>query len=51
MWCWRQRPPSWCSADAKEKAFIEEVTRITYERTSAKRHGLSVEMIRPAFIA
>lgn len=41
----------WASADEKEKAFIEEVTRVTYERDRAKRQGLSMETIRPSFIA
>ena len=30
----------WASATPKEKAFIEEVTRITYERDKAQRLGL-----------
>lgn len=42
---------SWASTDEKEKAFIEEVTRVTYERDREKRQGLSVETIRPSFIA
>lgn len=41
----------WASADEKEKAFIEEVTRVTYERDRAERQGLSVETICPSFIA
>lgn len=41
----------WASADEKEKAFIEEVTRVTYERDKAERQGLSLETIRPSFIA
>jgi len=39
----------WASADEKERAFIEEVTRVTYERDKAKRQGLSVKTIRPSF--
>lgn len=41
----------WASADEKEKAFIEEVTRVTYERDKAERQGLSMETVRPSFIA
>lgn len=41
----------WASADAKEKAFIEEVTRVTYERDKAERQGLPMETVRPSFIA
>lgn len=41
----------WASADEKEKAFIEEVTRVTYERDKAERQGLSLETVRPSFIA
>lgn len=41
----------WASADGKEKAFIEEVTRVTYERDKAERKGLSMETVRPSFIA
>ena len=40
---------SWSSADAREKAFIEEVTRVTYERDRALRLGLPLSEIRPAF--
>ncbi len=40
---------SWASADEKEKAFIEEVTRVTYERDKALRLGQSLADIRPAF--
>ena len=39
----------WASADEKERAFIEEVTRVTYEQDRAKRQGLSVKTIRPSF--
>ncbi len=39
----------WASADEKERAFIEEVTRVTYDWDKAKRQGLSVKMIRPSF--
>ena len=30
----------WASATPKEKSFIEEVTRVTYERDRAQRLGL-----------
>ena len=39
----------WASADKKEKAFIEEITRVTYERERALRLGLPLSEIRPAF--
>ena len=40
---------SWASADEKEKAFIEEITRVTYERERALRLGQPLSKIRPAF--
>ena len=40
---------SWASADEKEKAFIEEVSRVTYERDKALRLGQPLADIRPAF--
>lgn len=40
---------SWASATEKERAFIEEVTRVTYERDRARRMGLTMENIRPSF--
>ena len=39
----------WVSAPLKEKAFIEEVTRVTYERDKAQRLGLPLSEIRPSF--
>ena len=42
---------SWASATEKEKAFIEEVTRVTYEYNKAKQTGGSMLDIRPAFTA
>lgn len=39
----------WASASEKEKEFIEEVTRVTYERDRAIRLGLPVDEVRPAF--
>lgn len=40
---------SWASASPREKAFAEEVTRVTYERDRANRLGLPLEGIREAF--
>lgn len=45
----RKYSVSWASASDKERAFIEELTRVTYEREKAQRLGLPVENIRPAF--
>ena len=39
----------WASADEKELRFIEEVTRVTYERERAVRLGLPLADVRPAF--
>lgn len=39
----------WASADEKERSFIEEVTRVTYERERAIRLGLPLSDVRPAF--
>ena len=39
----------WASATQKEQKFIEEVTRVTYERDRALRLGLPLEDIRPSF--
>ena len=39
----------WASATQKERRFIEEVTRVTYERDRAKRLGLPLTDIRPSF--
>ena len=36
----------WASATPKEKAFIEEVTRVTYERDKAQRLGLPLSEVR-----
>jgi len=40
---------SWASADEKEKEFIEEVARVTYERDRAIREGKPLSSVRPAF--
>ena len=37
------------SAIDKERAFIEEITRVTYERDRAVRLGLPLSEVRPAF--
>lgn len=39
----------WVSAPLKEKAFIEEVTRVTYERDTAQRLGFPLLGVRPSF--
>ena len=41
----------WASASEKEKAFIEEVVRVTYERSRAEKNGSSPDEVRPAFTA
>ncbi|MCI9368636.1 MAG: hypothetical protein HFF19_10235 [Oscillospiraceae bacterium] len=37
------------SATAKERFFVEEVARVTYEREKAQRQGLPLSDVRPAF--
>ena len=39
----------WASATPKEQEFIEEVTRVTYERERALRLGLPLSEVRPSF--
>ena len=39
----------WASATQKEKQFIEEVTRVTYERERAQRLGLPLSEVRSSF--
>ena len=39
----------WASATPKEQRFIEEVTRVTYERDRALRLGLPLSAVRPSF--
>ena len=39
----------WASATQKEQRFIEEVTRVTYERERAVRLGLPLTDVRPSF--
>ena len=48
-WYCRKYHVSWCSASEKERLFIEEVSRVTYERDRATRLGLPVDSVRPAF--
>ena len=45
----RKYDVSWASASEKEKAFIEELTRVAYERDRALRLGEPLSEIRPAF--
>ena len=45
----RKYAVSWASATEKEKAFVEEVTRVTYERDRAKRLGLPFDTIKESF--
>ena len=39
----------WGSASEKERVFINEITRVTYERDRAIRLGQPLSEIRPAF--
>lgn len=41
----------WASATDKEKSFISEVTRVTYERKRAQQTGAPLDTVRPAFSA
>ena len=41
----------WATADEKEKGFVTEVTRVTYERERAAQEGISPEKVRLAFSA
>ena len=41
----------WASASEKERAFIDEITRVTYERDRAVRLGQPLSEIRPAFVS
>lgn len=41
----------WASATDKEKNFISEVTRVTYERKQAQQAGMPLDTVRPAFSA
>ena len=48
-WYCRKDGVRWASATPKEKSFIEEVTRVTYERDRAQRLGLPLSEVRPSF--
>lgn len=39
----------WASVDEKEKQFLSEVARVTYEKDKAKRFGPPLSDIRPSF--
>lgn len=39
----------WATASPKERAFAEEVTRVTYEHKKAAREGRSLATVRAAF--
>lgn len=41
----------WADATEKEKEFITEVTRVTYERKCAVQAGSPLETVQPAFSA
>ncbi len=43
----RKHRISWASASQREKTFVEEVTRVTYERDRANRLGLPLEGLPP----
>lgn len=42
---------SWSTASDKEKAFIEEIVRVTFEKEIAKQKGLPESSVRPSFVA
>lgn len=42
---------SWASATEKERQFISELTRVTYEREKALRLGLPLETVHPSFVS
>lgn len=42
---------SWASATEKERQFISELTRVTYEWEKAIRLGLPLETVRPSFVS
>ncbi len=41
----------WASAEEKERQFIEEVTRVTYERERALRLRFPLSDVRPSFVS
>ena len=40
---------TWSSASPEVKAFVEEVTRVTYEQEKARRNGTSLSSVKPFF--
>ena len=40
---------TWSTATQKEKAFVEEVTRVEYEHDKARRNGVPISTVRPLF--
>ncbi len=49
FWLCRKYDIRWASANEKERQFIEEVARVTYERDKALRLGLPLCDVRPSF--
>lgn len=47
----RKYEVDWAKASLKEKAFVEEVTRVTYECRKAQREGRSPKSVPAAFSA
>lgn len=41
----------WATASPKEKAFAEEVTRVTYEHRKARQEGRDLSTVHAAFSA
>lgn len=50
FWLCRKYNVHWASSSEKERQFIEEVTRVTYERDKASRLGLPLCDVRPSFV-
>lgn len=42
---------SWSKATDKDKAFIAEITRVTFERKMAEQKGTPTSSVRPSFCA
>ena len=51
FWLCQKYGVRWANATPKEQKFIEEVTRVTYERDRAKRMGLPMSQVRPSFVS
>lgn len=45
----RKYPVQWTSVTPQTRQFIEEVTRVTYERERAQRLGTPLSEVRPSF--